>query len=104
VAGTGFEGRAAIIRKYCRDGVPVRLVREPNNPHDPKAVAVYLPVPRLFGLLGTSWRKIGYVKAGKNKGLSEKMDRGKAVGATVRSFYAPPRKEHPRVSILISIE
>ena len=52
VAGTGFEGRAAIIRKHCRPRMPVTLRREPKNAHDPNAVAVMLVVPRVGGLLG----------------------------------------------------
>ncbi|MFP4462997.1 MAG: HIRAN domain-containing protein, partial [Guyparkeria sp.] len=50
VAGTGFEGRAPIIRRHCKVGAPVFLVRERANKHDENAVAVYMPVPRFFGL------------------------------------------------------
>lgn len=99
VAGTGFEGRAEIIRRHCRDGAAIRLVRERDNPHDPKAVAVYLEVPKTFGIFGDGWGKIGYIKAGRNKGLSQKLDSGREVSARVRSFFAPEGFEHPRVSI-----
>lgn len=53
VAGTGFEGRAVIIQRYCKEGSKVALKREPNNKHDSNSIAVYLEVPRLFGLFGT---------------------------------------------------
>lgn len=31
VAGTGFEGRAAIIQHHCKEGSNVVLKREPNK-------------------------------------------------------------------------
>lgn len=101
LAGTSFEGRAEIIRQFCREGAPIKLVREPSNPHDPKAVAAYLPVRKTFGLFGSGWKKIGYIKASHNKGFAKLMDDGRQVTARVRSFYAPPDREYPRVSILI---
>lgn len=100
ITGTGFEDRAKIIREHCSVGAPVRLVREPGNSHDPKAIAVYLQVPIFLGL-SSAWKKIGYVKAGRNKGRSERMDNGAEVTARVGSFYAPPDMNHPRVSLLV---
>ena len=97
VAGTGFEGRAETIRKYCRDGLPVRLVREPNNPHDPNAIAVYLEFPRL--LFGVAKEQIGYIKAPRASKLHKRLDDGEIPSAQVASFYAPPDKEFPRVSL-----
>jgi len=99
VAGTGFEGRAEIIRKHCRNGMPVHLRREPNNPYDPDAIAVLIAVPRMFGLLGHSLVQIGYIKASAAKGLAAKLDSGKSVNGMVKSFYAPEGKDFPRVSL-----
>lgn len=104
VAGTGFEGRAAIIRANCRKGIAVRLVREPDNPHDPNAVAVLLPVPKVLGLFGESWKKIGYIKASRNKKVARALERGDNVRAVVTSYFAPPHWETPRVSIDIFYE
>lgn len=39
VVGVSFEGRQAVVGGL-RDGVAVDLVREPQNPHDPSAIAV----------------------------------------------------------------
>ena len=99
VAGTGFEGRGEIIRKYVKEGTVVQLVREPLNSHDPNAIAVFISVPRLFGLLGRSQLQIGYVKAGAAQGLAAKMDGGTSVSGHVKSFYAPSGIDHPRVSL-----
>ena len=99
VAGTGFEGRAEIIRKHVKNGMPVLLLREPTNPHDPNAIAVLISVPRMFGLLGNSQVQIGYIKASAAKGLAAKMDSGTKVTGYVNSFYAPGGIEHPRVSL-----
>lgn len=99
VAGTGFEGRAAVIRRHCRDGIAVDLQREPNNRYDPEAIAVRIQVPVLFGLLGTSWKRIGYIKASAADGLAKHMDNGMKISGRVASFYAPPGKNFPRVSL-----
>lgn len=89
VAGTGFGGRARIIRKHCRDGQEVILKRQPRNKHDPNAIAVYLKVPRFFGLLGYSFTQIGFLKASKAKSLAPKIDSGMVVTAKVSSIFAP---------------
>jgi hypothetical protein len=34
--------RQTMIRKLCREGTALRLMREPNNPRDPNAVAIYV--------------------------------------------------------------
>jgi hypothetical protein len=104
VAGTGFEGRASIIRNHCREGAPVRLKREPSNPHDSDAIAVWMECSSFFGLF-KSWRQIGYIKASRASGLAQKLDAGKLTiqRTVVRSFHAPRDLDHPRVSLLIEL-
>jgi HIRAN domain len=99
VAGTGFEGRADVIRFHVRAGMRVQLKREPGNPHDANAIAVFISVPVLFGLLGKRPMQIGYVKAAAASTLAEKMDAGVEITGFVKSFYAPKGREHPRVSL-----
>lgn len=99
VAGTGYEGREAVIRRLCRVGMVVTLRREPQNQHDPNAIAVYMKSPRLFGLLGHSEHKIGYIKTRAAKRIAQQIDQGVAVTGSVRSFYAPDGRDHPRVSL-----
>lgn len=105
VAGTGFEGRAERIRAYCQEGAAVSLVREPDNPHDPNAIAVLLHVRWMWGLIKFK-SNIGHLKASRAKQLAEGLDRNKlrVTDAWVESFYAPEDTEHPRVSLRINIE
>ena len=106
VAGTGFENpdgsnRCNIIRRFVRDGMEVTLIREQNNMHDPNAVAVYISAPRLFGLLGTSQKQIGYLKASAAKSIAKRMDDGEKITGHVANYYAPAGIDHPRVSLLL---
>jgi hypothetical protein len=102
VAGTGFEGRDQIIKKYCREGRRVRLVREPDNPHDANAIAVYLLVPRLMFL--RTQKMIGYIKAARASRLHKRLDKGEVPKAYVSSFYSPPDMEFPRVTLEIDFD
>lgn len=99
VAGTGFEDRADVIRKYVVNGMPVQLRRDPTNPYDSNAIAVLISVPRLFGLLGRSQLQIGHIKASAAKSVAAKMDSGVLVRGFVKSFHAPSGLDHPRVSL-----
>lgn len=99
VAGTGFEGRASIIQNHCKVGKTVILKREPSNSHDPNAVAVYLTVPRLFGLLGTSHKQIGYLKASKSPTVAKRMDAGETISGCVKYCLAPEGREVPKVTL-----
>lgn len=104
VVGTGFanrdgRNRAEIIRRCCRPGSAVTLVREPENPHDPNAIAVYIDGPKLLGIFGGGKMQIGYIREGTAKSLARRLDAGKAVTGKVTSMYAPPDFEHPRVSV-----
>jgi hypothetical protein len=106
VAGTGFlnpdgSSRVQLIRKHCKNGMPVQLKRDPTNPHDSNAIAVLISVPRMFGLLGQSLAQIGFIKAPAAKGLAAKMDAGTSLTGYVKSFYAPIDIEYPRVSLRV---
>lgn len=57
----------------CRPGESVRLVREPDNPHDPRAVAV-------FSVRGV---RVGYLKRDRAVWIGSKIDRGYDVRAIV---------------------
>ena len=104
VAGTGFEGRASVIRKHCHVGTEVVLEREPDNMNDSNAIAVYLKVPKFGGLFGTGLTKIGYIKKGTAKSLAKAMDAGTNITGHVESFYAPPGRDYPRVTLEITDE
>lgn len=57
----------------CKPGEPVRLVREPDNRHDPMAVAV-------FSARGV---RVGYLKRDRAVWIGSKIDRGYDVRAIV---------------------
>jgi len=104
VAGTGFQNRdgsmrSKLIQHYVVVNILVYLHRESSNKHDGCAIAVLIKVPILFGLLGSVKKKIGYIKAGTAKSLAKKIDANEEVKAHVDSLYAPPDREHPRVTL-----
>ncbi|MHB8066356.1 MAG: HIRAN domain-containing protein [Desulfobaccales bacterium] len=99
LAGTGFDNRASIIRRYCQVGIEAVLKREPDNPHDPNAIAVFIMVPRLFGFLGRNLQQIGYIKANTAKGLAKRMDAGLSIQANIINVYAPPDVNYPKVTL-----
>lgn len=105
VAGSGFEGRAAVIARFCKDGSPVQLRREPANPHDANAIGVWIECSAWFGL-ARKWRHIGYIKAERAERLAADIDDGsvRILGASVRSFHVPVEPYHPRVSLEIEAE
>jgi len=72
VAGVTFEGRQGVISRIS-PGTPVRLVREPQNPHDPHAVKV---------VTGDGWH-LGYLPAKLAGRLAPAMDGGARYEAVV---------------------
>jgi hypothetical protein len=100
VAGTGFDGRATRVRAFAHPGTPVELRREPDNPHDENAVAVYLLVKRWYTLFRPVAMHVGYLKRQRAATLAKKMDGGIAIKeAKVVSTYKADK--HPRVSIQV---
>ena len=65
----------------------------------PQSMAVYLRVPRLFGLLGSRQAQIGHLDP-KAATVMSKLGPGEEVRAVVKSFYAPEEKDNPRVTII----
>ena len=53
-------------------GATLKLVREPNNTHDPDAVAVYFQK-----------QKLGYVPRAENSAIAQMMDRGETLEASI---------------------
>jgi hypothetical protein len=97
LAGTGFDSRLSIIRRHCKIGATAVLKREPDNPHDPNAIEVFIEVRRLFGLFDGGLEKIGYIKANTAKILAKLMDKGSSIQASVVNMYAPPDRNYPKV-------
>ena len=71
VAGFQFhQGETAWPSLFV--GAPLELVREPSNPHDADAVAVYFKT-----------KKLGYVPRAENCAVAQMLDRGETLEATI---------------------
>jgi hypothetical protein len=88
--GTGYH-QAAVKAGRFTPGAPIRLVREPDNEHDPNAIAIYAERAR---------RKAGYVPRGTAKRLAKLIDGGAdLVAVSLRG--AGPGSEGVNPQILI---
>ncbi len=76
VAGVTFDARDRLIQRCLRTGDRVRIVSEPDNPHDEYAVAVTL----------VDGRKIGYVPRADSEDVSACIDDGNHYIATVKKI------------------
>jgi hypothetical protein len=106
VTGTGLRNddgssRARVIRRRCALGCEVVLRKGPTT-HKPDTVAVYLEVPRLFGLLRSSYAQIGDLEPRAAALIVARLEAEKSqIRARVKSLYAPEEKDSPRVSLFI---
>ena len=90
VAGFQFhQGETAWQSLFV--GAPLELVREPSNPHDADAVAVYFKT-----------KKLGYVPRAENRAVAQMLDRGENLKATIMQLS---ERENPleRVRFNISL-
>jgi single-stranded-DNA-specific exonuclease len=83
VAGVTFEGRQDLIPEV-RAGQPLRLVREPANPHDPHAVAVVTEDGRQLGYL--SARLAGRLAPSIDAGTRYAVMASQVTGGGERSY------------------
>lgn len=74
VVGVTFEGRQDVVGGM-REGAPLRLIRQPENPHDANAVGVW------FGEL-----QIGFLKREIARRVAENFDAGERYEAEVASI------------------
>jgi hypothetical protein len=92
IVGTKYRGPAAIaVLGRLRPGDRLRLVREPENPHDPDAVAVY-----------SGTMHIGYIPRGVNREVADAIMRADSVAAVVTAEAIIERGEvrfAPRIEI-----
>ena len=95
------SSRSRVIRRRCAIGCEVVLRKAFKSPDTSHAVAVYLRVPRLFGLLRSSHAQIGYLEPGAAALIVARLDSEDEVRARVKSVYAPEEKDSPRVSLTI---
>jgi hypothetical protein len=73
IVGTKHRGRAALtVLARLRPGDRLRLVREPDNRHDPNAIAVY-----------SETMHIGYIPRGINRDVADRIMSADSVSAIV---------------------
>ena len=91
LAGYRYHEAKAHWGEFAR-GDALALVREPDNPHDPGAIAVF-------------WRnhKLGYVPRSQNAALAWAMDRGEQVSARISALRAEPNPRK-RVEFEVFVE
>jgi hypothetical protein len=92
VAGVSYANddgtdRQTIIRKHCQEGTSLTLVREPNNPRDRNAVAIYV---------GRS--QIGYVSSDDAPRVATCLDEGWTYVASVGRLYGGT-KDKPSLGV-----
>jgi hypothetical protein len=105
VTGTGLRNadgssRSRVIRRRCAMGSEVVLRKDPATAETSRSVAVYLAVPRLFGLLRSSYARIGDLDPRAASSIAARLEDGGEVRAHVKSVYAPEEKDSPRVSLV----
>ena len=74
----------------------VQLRREPNNPHDPNAVSVWVSVP---GFLGAKLKQIGYLKKNHAARIAKVLDANHKLWAQIDQIYDPEGRDHPDVKL-----
>ena len=106
VLGTGLRNadgssRSRVIRRRCQLGSEVVFRKDAAGEDAAPSVAVFLGVPRLFGLLGASYAQIGYLDRQAAASIAVRLESGAEVRARVKSVYAPEEKDSPRVSLIL---
>lgn len=86
----GFQYHAgAVVWEQLKVGDTLGLVREPNNPHDSKAVRVEW-----------SGQQLGYLPRAENAAVAAEMDRGGRVEARIAKLRSHP---NPWQRVLIDV-
>lgn len=96
-AGVTFEKRQSFLwnihhKEKEEKQMLTILRREPSNPHDTKAIAVFVKTD-------TRCLKIGYVPAEKAKWLSRRMDEG----GIVRAYHGKTRTDGRTIGFAFDI-
>ena len=104
LTGTGLlnedgSSRSRAIRRHCEIGRELELRRDGTALAESTGVAVFVRVPRFFGLLGHSQCKIGFVDPVAAAAVARRFASGEKVRARVKSVYAPLEKDQPRVTL-----
>ena len=89
----GFQyHRASAIWPFLRVGEPLHLRREPSNPHDRHAVAVWFRNEHL-----------GYIPRRENRALAGLMDQGETLAASIVRLLDDERNPWRKIRIRVEI-
>ena len=92
------DGRTCFLNT-CQELEPVYLAREPENPYDNNAIAVYVIRTSSHG--NNIYRKAGYITSDERSAVSSLMDKGyRTVGFVQRAYV---EKEGESVSLEIAV-
>ena len=95
VRGHAFASRPGTARDP-HPGMPALLVREPGNPADPLAVAVWVED-------GTVPWRIGYLDRGVSARVAPRLDRGQRFDARLDGWSAEPEGRWRRPVLLLRV-
>ena len=96
------KSRQDYIRAYCEAGMNLILKREPNNPYDSNAVAVWINTKTF--LFFSSEVQIGYLNAYISAEIARHIDKGGTVIAKITEVTGgTEKKKSLGVNILIKI-
>jgi len=92
VAGAGQHHAAALQSDFAQPGRPLTLLRDPDNPHDPNAIAVH-----------AGGERVGWVPRELAAELAPELDAGRRWSAVVlREQRASPRDPRTGLTMLLA--
>jgi len=100
VAGVTKGGRQQVVGT-CVEGEPVFLNREPDNPYDKDAVAVYVERKGLLG--GPKYKQVGYIPAEDASDIAYWMDKGYMALGIIRYVVGGEGRESVGLRIAVEI-
>lgn len=101
VSGTSFDNRQPAIAAHGKKGRKLLLVAEPDNPVNPKAVAVYIERKRLLGK--PQHYHIGYLNGRLADDIQKAWADGKTTTATIMQVTGGT-KDKPNYGVNVSIK
>ncbi len=100
VIGVTKEGRQRIVRT-CKIDEPVFLHREPDNPYDKDAIAVYVERKGILG--GTKYKQVGYIPHEEAVDVASWMDKGYMALAYIKYVVGGEQGKSFGLRIIIEI-
>ena len=100
VARATQDGRTCILNT-CQELEPIYLAREPEDPYDRNAIAVY--IIRYVARSPTHYRKAGYIISDERAAIAFLMDKGYRTAAFVQRVFTEEEGESVSIEIAVAI-